>query len=96
MKSRKQMTRPAEPIEGKGIILGNEYTDSLSGLKGVATALYTFLTGCDQVNLSYVVAEKLEHLVVDVSRLVEHERAVQRPGGPAASVPPSRAVGARQ
>lgn len=93
----KEMIRSAVATEAADVVLGQEYTDMLTGIKGKATAVYVYLTGCDQVCLLYTSGKKGEeepkYYTVDASCLVElqdkpsSKRA--RPGGP------SKAVGAR-
>lgn len=85
--------RPAEAIDAKGLILGDEYTDIISGIKGVADGVYIFLTGCDQVSLYYLKEGEPHHIVVDASRIKELRRpapapARKTPGGPARVSPP--------
>lgn len=90
------MKRSAKPIEAADVIMGDEYTDCITGIKGVATAVYTFLTGCDQVCLSFVVGGENKFHTVDASRLVELKVKESRKGGPSAAPSPgSRAIGAR-
>lgn len=96
-----RLRRKAEVSDAKGLVLGLEYTDSVTGIKGVAIACYLYLTGCDQICLNFVKEGESKYLTIDASRLVElaapkrKERAkVIRAGGPADS-PPSRSVGAR-
>lgn len=91
------MTRPAVATEAADVILGQEYTDVLTGLKGKAIAVYIYITGCDQVSLLYTIGkkgeEKVEYRTVDASCLLELQEKPSskrvRPGGP------SKAVGAR-
>lgn len=90
------MKRSAQPVEAADVVMGEEYTDSITGIKGVAIAVYTFLTGCDQVCLSFVVGGENKLHTVDASRLKELAPKKARKGGPAgAPSPGSRAVGAR-
>lgn len=91
------MTRPAVATEAADVVMGQEYTDVLTGIKGKAVAVYIYVTGCDQVCLLYTTGkrgeEKVEHHTVDASRLLELQEKSSskrvRPGGP------SKAVGAR-
>lgn len=89
------MKRSAQPIEAVDVVMGDEYTDSITGIKGIATAVYTFLTGCDQVCLSFVVGGENKFHTVDASRLKELAPKVRKGGPAAAPAPGSRAVGAR-
>lgn len=41
-------------LNGKQYTLGKEYKDTLLGIKGIATAGVAYLTGCDQLQLSFV------------------------------------------
>lgn len=86
----RKMTRPAVPTDAKTVVLGEKYTDTVTGIKGVATVVYVHLTGCDQVCLDYVNDGKQTYLVVDATRLHEITPAANpRAGGPGLP-PPSR------
>jgi len=67
--------------------LGKKYTDVLLNVSGVATAGAQYLTGCDQLKLSYIDAggSVNEHWV-DVTR-IEAVKVKKVPGGPAPTMP---------
>ena len=85
------------------IELGRVYEDELTGFRGIATALCSYLTGCDQVGLlgQSVDGAKPVYQWVDVPRVVQVSgrgalviRVLERvdrsdPGGPGPH-PPSR------
>ncbi len=91
-----RITRPAATVDAKNVILGQEYTDTVTGIKGTATAVYIYITGCDQVCLTYVQSGEAKHHIVDATRLGELAQ-VERPsrGGPDGIMPPSKASGSR-
>lgn len=81
--------REAVPTDAAGVILGQEYTDSITGIKGIAMTVDIHITGCDQVTLMYKDGtDTPKHLVVDATRLEELEpQAVPVAGGPAPDYP---------
>ena len=84
------LKREPVALDAKNVTLGNEYTDTVSGIKGVATIVYIHLTGCDQVALSYVSEGKQEYIVVDATRLEELTQADAPRRGAGPSTLPSR------
>jgi hypothetical protein len=81
----------AVTIEGKPIVLGRKYRDTLHGIEGIATAHYRFLTGCDRILLEWVKDGEVKNYTVDAPTLidVETEKPVatdrKRKGGPRAA-----------
>lgn len=58
----------------RGVLLGAEYTDTVSRVKGVAISLTSYVTGCDRVCLEYVKADgERAAWHTDVLRLVDAE-----------------------
>jgi hypothetical protein len=80
--------RNAQPLDAAKVVLGETYTDIVTGIKGVAVIVYIHLTGCDQVCLEYVESGCRKNLVIDATRLAEiTPSANPRSGGPGAPVP---------
>ena len=84
------ITRKVKSSMFKGeIVLGEKYTETIYGRTGVATAFVQYLTGCDQVELSWVDKNnKREGVWVDIScveRIVPSKRI--KTGGPQVSPP---------
>lgn len=90
-----KLTRKAEVVDAKNVVLGETYTDTVTGIKGVALIIYVHLTGCDQVCLSFMNKDKDEtkYITVDATRLKELQqvKAPRRGAGPSAM--PSRGPG---
>lgn len=74
-------------LNGTRFTLGNRYRDKLLGVEGVATAGISYLTGCDQLLLSFTdTAGRPADLWVDVTR-VEGLKVEKRKGGPPPNIP---------
>jgi hypothetical protein len=72
-----------------GLAFGQTYAEALHGRTGVATRLTRYLTGCDRVELSHVVAGALKTFIVDITQLIALDATDEPdPGGPG-PVPPS-------
>ncbi len=80
------------------VTLGNEYTDTVTGFKGVATAVAYYLTGCEQVALTAHINGDIKEWWFDVTRVQEVKKkaapkrkatSVDKVGGPQ-STPPSQ------
>ena len=69
-----------------GIVLGEEYEDSITGFKGIAIAFCHYLTSCTQINLLTKVTDgnEVKNYWVDAPRLVGYDElsAKLEPGGP--------------
>lgn len=52
-----------------GIVLGQKYQHVRLPIKGTAVAFAHYLTGCDQVLLERMVADKIEHDWFDVTNI---------------------------
>lgn len=84
------LTRPAQVVDAKNVVLGETYTDSVTGISGVAIIVYVHLTGCDQVCLSFLNkdGDKQLYHTVDATRLKELQQAdVPRRGAGPSTVP---------
>lgn len=91
-----QLTRAAEVMDAKNVVMGERYTDTVTGFRGVAIMVNLHLTGCDQVTLEKLDKEKEKpiYLTVDASRLEElqqKERELVAAG--AAPTPTRRGAG---
>lgn len=84
------ITRQPHPTDAKDVILGHDYTDIVTGIKGTAIVVYVHLTGCDQVCLSYRAGDDHKYLTVDATRLAEITPAANAKAGGPGSPPPSR------
>jgi hypothetical protein len=80
------LRRNAQPLDAAKVVLGETYTDIVTGIKGVVVTVYVHLTGCDQVCLEYVVSGTPWNLVIDATRLAEITPSDPRSGGPGAHV----------
>lgn len=92
-KEKPRLTRSAVVSDAKNVVLGETYTDSVTGIKGVAIIVYVHLTGCDQVCLEHMSKDGDKPLfhTVDASRLVELEQvASPRPGAGGPGTRPTR------
>lgn len=70
------------------ITLGHDYQHTRLPIEGTATAYTYYLTGCDQVCLERMVAEKIEHDWFDVTNLEGVSVTVEEePGGPQVLAP---------
>ena len=70
--------------------LGSKYTDTLHGTTGVATAITSYLTGCDRVCLEWTKDDgEVDSVWLDVTRLegVTLPKKDQKPGGPGKVAP---------
>ncbi len=78
-------------LEGKSVVLGNKYKDTVLGIVGIATSYCEYLTGCDQVGLTRVIAGESKTYWTDITRIegVEVKEEDEKPGGPA-DTPPTR------
>jgi hypothetical protein len=76
------LRRPAVAVEAKDVVLGETYTDGVTGIKGVAIVIYLSLSGCDQVSLQYVVEGSVKHLTVDAVFLTELQTKDEEPVAP--------------
>lgn len=87
-RSKNTLKRSAVVVDARHVVLGEEYTDSVTGIRGVAIIVYVHLTGCDQVCLSYLKDSEQKYLTVDASRLKELQQSPEPvryrsgPGGP--------------
>ena len=68
------------------IKLGNKYRDKTHGIEGIATARCEYLTGCEQVGLSWWSAKEEQEKTywVDITNVegVTLTKAENKPGGP--------------
>ena len=72
-------------LNGAKFILGDKYRDKLLGSEGIATAGAAWLTGCDQLLLSWNDSTgRPVDLWTDVTR-IEAVKVKKTPGGPAPS-----------
>ncbi len=55
------------------IELGKEYRDTISGVKGIATARYEYLYGCVRIHLEWGAETELKSEIFDEQRLVAVE-----------------------
>lgn len=63
-------------------ILGNEYEDTLLGTRGVAVAGAQYLTGCDQLQLTYTDKSGcVNDVQIDVTR-IKDVKVEKKAGGP--------------
>lgn len=71
---------------GSDVVLGEEYVDEQTGIKGVATAISFFQYACERVTLELVVDGKIEEFVFDAPRLVHapsgEKAESEKTGGP--------------
>lgn len=69
------------------IKLGEEYKDIQTGIKGIATAVYFYLHGCERVNLEVVKDGEIKEYTFDSPRMVSVKTNIKattnRTGGPA-------------
>lgn len=86
---KRTLRRPSQPTDARDIVLGETYTDIVTGIKGVATIVYVHLTGCDQVALCHVEGGEQKWITVDATRIAEISPVDAKAGGPG-SPPPSR------
>jgi hypothetical protein len=84
------MRRIPVATDARDVILGETYTDIVTGIKGVAVIVYIHLTGCDQVCLSYVTRGTQHYLTVDATRLAEISPAANPTAGATDAPAPSR------
>lgn len=81
------------------IILGDRYSDPLTGFEGVATALSFYLHACERVSLEYVKDGTIKYESFDAPRLVHIETGKQpktkRTGGPGGNEPELNRVDVR-
>ena len=74
-------------LNGTKFTLGKKYKDSLLGVTGVAEAGAQYLTGCDQLKLTYMDAGgSVNNHWVDVTR-IENVKTKTTPGGPTPMMP---------
>lgn len=68
------------------IVMGDEYRDSVTGVKGTATSVTFFLHACERVTLEFMREGKLAYEVFDAPRLIHVETEavpkVTKTGGP--------------
>jgi hypothetical protein len=90
MTTARKLSRMPVPTDAKDVVLGEKYTDLVTGIKGTAIIVYVHLTGCDQVCLSYVEGGKQEYITVDATRIAEITPSMTAAKGGPGSPPPSR------
>ena len=83
------LKRAAVVQDARDVVLGEEYTDSVTGIRGVAIIVYVHLTGCDQVALSYLKDSEQKFITVDATRLTELQgsKVARRAGAGPSDVP---------
>lgn len=90
-KAAPALTRPAVVVDAKNVTLGETYTDSVTGIKGVAVIVYVHLTGCDQVCLSFLNRDgEQKYHTVDATRLKEVQQVPTPRAGAGPTDMPSR------
>ena len=74
-------------LNGTKFVLGNKYRDKLLQVEGIAVASACYLTGCDQLKITFndTTGRPVEHWI-DVVQ-VEGVEVEDVPGGPAAVIP---------
>lgn len=93
-KSKPTLTRPAVVVDAVNVTLGETYTDSVTGIKGVAIIVYVHLTGCDQVCLSFLNKDgEQKYHTVDATRLAELVQVAAPRSGPGPTTVPTRGPG---
>lgn len=78
--------------DGKELVLGKRYRDTVHGTEGVAVSRHQYLAGCDRVALESVVAGEIKANSFDIVQIQEIPDAPQVPehrrrGGPARYTP---------
>jgi hypothetical protein len=78
------------------IVLGEEYEDIITGLKGKATVIAFYLHACERVTLEFIKDSEVKYESFDAPRLkhlkTEKVATVTRTGGPGGKEPSQRAV----
>lgn len=93
-KPKPTLARSAVVTDAKNVVLGQTYTDSITGIKGVAVVVYVHITGCDQVCLSFLNKDgEQKYHTVDATRLAELQQVKAPRNGSGPSSVPSRGPG---
>lgn len=81
------------------VILGDEYVDKQTGIKGIATAIHFYQYGCERVGIEVMIAGKIEEYTFDSPRLThvktQKTATTNRTGGPDKYVDAGRSTGHR-
>ncbi len=78
------------------IILGEEYEDTITGLKGKATVIAFYLHACERVTLEFIKDSEVKYESFDAPRLkhikTQAVATTTRTGGPGGNEPTQREV----